>query len=109
MVCRHLEPLEEALLADGAKVTSRGQAWSESCREWVYFEVILDVAEIERRFRFPACVRVHENTDPRSGLERGFECVTCKDAVVGLVRGARAWPARSTKGYSSRQAVRRKT
>jgi len=32
-------------------------------------------------------VVVHENTDERSGLEKGFVCEECHDAVMGLVRG----------------------
>jgi hypothetical protein len=95
VVCEHLKPLEDALLAGGAKVTFRGQAWSEKCREWVYFDRVLDLAAIERRFGFPPCVSRHENLDPRSGTESGFECATCQDAVVGLVKGARKWPGRS--------------
>ena len=96
MLCEHVRPLEEALLASGVVVTFRGQAWSAGSREWVYFDVVLDVAAIGRRFQLPACVQLHENTDPRSGLERGFECVTCKDAVMGRFQGARRWPERST-------------
>lgn len=95
MVCEHLRPLEAALLASGAEVTYRGQAWSKTCREWVYFDVILDAAAIRRQFQLPPCVQLHENKDPRSGLERGFACETCKDAVMGRVQGARRWPARA--------------
>ena len=43
MVCEHLVALEEALLAAGVPVTSRGQAWTDNCHEWVYFDVVLDV------------------------------------------------------------------
>jgi hypothetical protein len=43
MTCEHLLPLEEALLAEGIRETSRGQAWSENCREWVYFDCRLDL------------------------------------------------------------------
>ncbi|MBN1425321.1 hypothetical protein JXA88_12275, partial [Candidatus Fermentibacteria bacterium] len=74
MVCEHLAPLEKALLEDGVRVTYRGQAWSKNCREWVYFDVILDIDAIMERFSLPSCVRFHENTDERSGLERGLEC-----------------------------------
>ena len=87
MVCPHLRPLEQALQAARIKETSRGAAWSQNCREWVYFDVRLDVEALQRRFAFPPCVVVHENTDERSGLEKGFECEECHDAVMGLVRG----------------------
>jgi hypothetical protein len=92
MLCEHLRPLEEALLASGQKETYRGQPWSDNCREWVYYDVVLDVDAIQRQFRLPACVRIHENLDPKSGTERGFYCTACKDAVVGNLNGPTKWP-----------------
>lgn len=89
MVCPHLRPLEQALQAAHIKETSRGMAWSQNCREWVYFDVRLDVEALRKRFAFPSCVVVHENTDERSGLEKGFVCNECNDAVMGLVRGGK--------------------
>jgi hypothetical protein len=91
MVCKHLAPLEKALIASGATVTSRGAAWSRNCREWVYFDVRLDIDAIRERFALPDCVKVHENKDPRSGLERGFECAACNDAVMGLIDGGKVF------------------
>lgn len=83
MVCEHLHPLEQALRDAGVAETYRGQPWSENCREWVYFDVILDTGAIMGRFDFPRCIEVEENTDPKSGLEHGLFCSTCKDAVMG--------------------------
>lgn len=87
MVCSHLSELEQALKAAGVEETFRGQAWSDNCREWVYFDAVLDVASLRRRFDFGPSVSVHENLDPRSGTERGFVCTTCHDAVVGRIDG----------------------
>ena len=87
MTCRHLHPLEAELVAAGVKETYRGAPWSQNCREWVYFDAVLDVGSIASRMSFPACVEVHENLDPRSGTERGFVCNECHDAVMGLVSG----------------------
>ncbi len=91
MVCIHLSELERALMESGAKVTSRGQAWSRNCREWVYFDVRLDIKRLSVRFGLGPPVNIHENTDPRSGLERGFVCSECNDAVLGRVKGGRAY------------------
>ena len=87
MVCSHLSELEHALKAAGIAETFRGQAWSDNCREWVYFDVVLDVASLRKRFAFDPAVSVHENLDPRSGTERGFVCTRCHDAVVGQIDG----------------------
>jgi len=92
MVCKHLAVLEKALIASGLKVTSRGAAWSKNCREWVYFDVRLDIDAIRERIAFPDCVQVHENTDQRSGLERGFVCDSCNDGVMGKVDGGPVFP-----------------
>lgn len=87
MVCSHLSALEDALKAAGVAETFRGQAWSANCREWVYFDVVLDVESLRQRFDFGPSVRVHENLDPRSGTERGLVCASCHDAIVGRVEG----------------------
>jgi hypothetical protein len=87
VICRHLQALEAELIAAGVKETYRGTPWSMNCREWVYFDTVLDVAAIAARMRFSACVEVHENLDPKSGTERGFVCTQCHDAVMGLIAG----------------------
>ena len=92
MVCGHLAALEKALIASGARPTFRGAAWSKNCREWVYFDVVFDIAAVRKRFDLPDCVRIHENVDKKSGTERGFECTACHDAVMGLLDGGPVYP-----------------
>lgn len=92
VVCSHLSELEAALIQSGAKETCRGQVWSKNCREWVYFDVALDLARVRETFRLDPSVEVHENRDPRSGLEAGFVCRDCQDAVMGVPTAARQFP-----------------
>lgn len=92
MICRHLQHLEQALIEAGFKETCRGQVWSKNCREWVYYDVVLDIDAVKSLFPFESCIAIHENTDPKSGLERGFECLECHDAVMGLISGNRHFP-----------------
>lgn len=87
MTCEHLRKLEEELLASGMKETYRGTPWTDNCREWVYFDVVLDTHAVKARMGFAPCVTVHENLDPRSGTERGFYCTRCRDAIIGLIKG----------------------
>ena len=87
MVCQHLAPLENELIRSNVKETYRGQAWTKNCREWVYFDVVLETATLATRLNLSPCVKVHENLDARSGLERGFVCENCKDGIMGLVSG----------------------
>jgi len=88
MVCEHLAPLEDELNRANIKETYRGKAWTKNCREWAYFDVVLDTSALAARLSFPPCVKIHENLDQKSGLERGFECEECNDGIMGLVSGA---------------------
>jgi hypothetical protein len=83
MVCEHLSALERELLEHGVKETFRGQAWSENCREWAYFECVLDLATLRARFGFAPCVAEHVHRGTHDGAEAGFVCNQCKDAVMG--------------------------
>jgi hypothetical protein len=89
LVCEHLAPLEEELIKANIKETYRGKAWTKNCREWVYFDCVLDTAALAARFNFPPCVRVHENLDQKSGVERGVACEEGNDGIMGLVSGAK--------------------
>ena len=82
-LCEHLRPVGEHLRSAGASVTSAGRPWSKNCRYWVYFNTVLDVDDLRRRFALPPEVSVHANDDPRSGLERGLVCDLHHDAVMG--------------------------
>ena len=85
MICEHLRSVEAAVVAAGAHETYRGQPWTDNCREWVYVDVRLDLADLRRRLDLDPCVVDHENTDPRSGTERGLVCTTHHDGVIGLL------------------------
>jgi hypothetical protein len=83
-MCEHLQPLENYLKAKKVPVTFRGQAWSDNCREWVYFDCILETEALRSKFNLPSFVVTHENVDPKSGTELGLVCTKCKDAIMGL-------------------------
>jgi hypothetical protein len=83
-MCEHLQPLENYLKAEKIPEIFRGQAWSDNCREWVYFDCVLETESLRSRFHLPSFVVRHENTDERSGTELGLVCTKCKDAIMGL-------------------------
>lgn len=85
MVCSHLSLLEQELIRSGTAETFRGQAWSDNCREWVYFDTVLDIDAIRERWAFGPEVVIHENLDLKSGLERGFVCTQCHDGIMGKI------------------------
>ncbi len=84
MVCEHLRALEQEMLARGVKETFRGQAWSERCREWVYFDCYLDLVALRQRFDFADCVKDHEHLGTFDGQEAGLVCQQCHDAIMGV-------------------------
>jgi len=86
MTCEHLRHLEEEMMAAGVPVTFRGQAWSDNCREWVYFNCYLDRDALRQRMDFAACVHDHEHLGTHDGHESGFVCAECKDGIMGIHR-----------------------
>lgn len=84
MTCKHLLALEHAILARGIKETYRGQAWSDNCREWVYFDCCMDLKAVRSSFVFDECVHDHIHRGTHDGSERGFYCGRCHDGVMGL-------------------------
>ncbi|GAB4422170.1 MAG: hypothetical protein OHK0039_37990 [Bacteroidia bacterium] len=82
-MCEHLTALDDELKAKGIRETFWGQPWSANCREWVYYDCVLALEALRQRHRLPDFVKVHINDDDKSGLEAGFYCEVCKDAVMG--------------------------
>ena len=85
MVCEHLSEVEDALLDSGAAVTYRGQAWSDNCREWVYFDCYLDTGRLRARFRLSDTVHDHNHRGTHDGQEHGLVCTLCHDGLMGLL------------------------
>lgn len=83
-MCECLHRLEEALLKSGAQETARGPVWSRDCREWVYFDCVLDLVKLRAAFALPAHVIDHEHRGTQDGNEKGFYCQNHKDGVMGL-------------------------
>lgn len=83
MTCDHLRALEQAIIARGIRETFRGQAWSQNCREWVYFDCFIDTTAVRRAFDLPSCVAEHSHRGTHDGQERGFVCSVCHDGILG--------------------------
>lgn len=83
MTCEHLRELESAIIARGVRETFRGAAWSNNCREWVYFDCYLDLEAARKAFTFAACVHDHTHRGTHDGEERGLVCAAHHDGVMG--------------------------
>jgi hypothetical protein len=82
-VCEHLIGVDRALAAAGCTETYRGQAWSDNCREWVYFDTVLDLEALRREHGLDPVVVDHRNEDQKSGTEQGLVCTVHHDGVMG--------------------------
>ncbi|HEV2968976.1 MAG TPA: hypothetical protein VGY55_03235 [Pirellulales bacterium] len=89
MVCEHLKALEQAIRARGISETYRGQAWTDNCREWVYFDCFIDTEAVRSRVALDDCVEDHVHRGTHDGQERGFYCSKCHDGVMGRYEPAR--------------------
>jgi len=83
MVCEHLRQLEEELKAAGMVETLRGKTWTKNCREFVYFDCVLDRASLQERLNLADCVKDSEYLGTHMGSEYGFYCETCQDGIMG--------------------------
>ncbi|MFC1883162.1 hypothetical protein ACFL2O_00185 [Thermodesulfobacteriota bacterium] len=92
MLCEHLKDIENDLIEAGIAETYGGTPWSKNCREWVYFDIVLDVEKIKEKYELDPCVVIHENLDPKSGQERGVVCEICHDAIMGKISGKKMFP-----------------
>jgi hypothetical protein len=83
MTCEHLRSLELAILESGIRETSRGKAWSNNCREWVYFACHIDTAAVRAKYSLAPCIEDHKHRGTHDGSENGFVCSECHDALMG--------------------------
>ena len=83
-MCPHLAPLEKELIQSKVKELFRGKAWSDNCREWVYFDCIFSLDEVSSRFHFDEdIIKRHIHQARHEGSEAGFYCTLCQDAIMG--------------------------
>lgn len=83
-MCEHLIELDNEIKAKGISETFRGKAWKNNCREWVYYNCQLDLGSLRNKYAFQDFIINHRNDDNKSGMEVGFICDICHDAIIGL-------------------------
>jgi hypothetical protein len=82
-MCIHLKPLEDYLQSEGIVETYRGQVWSKNCREWIYFDAILNPQKLKDKFHLDDTIKIHDYEDIKVGSELGLVCTVCNDAIMG--------------------------
>lgn len=85
MTCEHLNKLETELIDNQIEIISRGQAWSNNCREWVYFNCLFtNIEKTMLRLGIDSeIVKIHSHLGTHSGQEYGLVCSKCNDGILG--------------------------
>jgi hypothetical protein len=81
--CEHLSGVHDAARMAGARVVSRGQAWTGQRGEWVYFDCRFSRPSLEARLDLARVVEWHEHRGTHDGSEAGFVCRSCEAGVMG--------------------------
>jgi hypothetical protein len=82
-MCIHLKSLEDFLKRKNIKEVYRGQVWSKNCREWIYYDAILNPQKLKDKFHFDSSIIIHDYEDIKVGSELGLFCTLCNDAIIG--------------------------
>lgn len=82
-MCIHLQPLENYLVSKGIVETWRGQPWTKNCREWIYYECVLQTEKLKTKLHLGKCVETHDYADIKAGTELGLVCTLCHDGIMG--------------------------
>jgi accessory colonization factor AcfC len=81
-----LREIATYLLDSGIQVTFFGQAWSNVSGDWIYFDTILNLKRLKRKFNLKDNIVIHENLDPKSGTERGFVDNETGEGLMGKLK-----------------------
>ena len=84
MLCEHVQPIVDDLRRLGLHVFDVSRPWSDNCRAWMYFDVVLDVDTLRHRLRLADCVDLHRHRGTVDGAEQGLVCRVDHDAVMGV-------------------------
>ena len=95
-MCEHLQKVENYIKQKDIKEVFRGRPWGKNCREWIYFNCILDTGELKRKLELDACVVTHQYYDIKVANELGLFCTICKDGIMGVNPGTGLTPDKIT-------------
>ena len=65
------------------EITFFGQAWTNQQADWIYFDTVLDLADLRKRFDLQNEIVITENTDIKSGTERGLVDQNTGEGIMG--------------------------
>ena len=81
-----IKEIAKYLFDKGTAITFFGKAWGGCTNNWIYFDTYLDIEKLRTEFNLSPHLELHENLDPKSGMERGFIDTTTGEAIMGKVK-----------------------
>ncbi|MCB0704211.1 MAG: hypothetical protein KDC34_02835 [Saprospiraceae bacterium] len=84
-----IRSIAEYLYKQQIPVTFFGKAWSGCTNNWIYFDTYLDIEALTALFNLGEHIEIHENLDPRSGLEKGFIDKNTGEGLMGKLKPVR--------------------
>ena len=67
-------------------ITYFGRAWTKQLADWIYFNTVLDVENLWKKYQPGAHIVIHENLDPKSGTEKGFIDEQTGEGLMGKIK-----------------------
>lgn len=80
---RVLREIARHLLEKNITMTFYGRTWTKQTADWMYFDTVLDIEGLQKKFNFGDHIQNHENLDPHSGTERGLLDSHTGEGIIG--------------------------
>ena len=80
-----IRAMVEHLMLEGHEARFVDQPWSAIDAMWVYFSIPLEIESHRIKFELSDQFTYHENTDPKSGTERGLIDQETMEGIMGLL------------------------
>ncbi len=80
-----IRSISEYLYEQNTPITYFGKAWEKCSNNWIYFDTVLDLEKLRKLFELNEHIIIHENTDPKSGTEKGFIDNITGEGLMGKI------------------------
>ena len=81
-----LREIAKNLKKKGIEIDFFGLAWTKQIANWIYFDTVLNVEKLRNKYQLGAHIVIHENLDPKSGMEKGFIDKQTGEGLMGKIR-----------------------
>jgi hypothetical protein len=83
---QELRQLAKYLKKKKIKIDYFGSAWTNNHASWIYFDTVLDLDKLRSKFNLGTHIKIHQNLDPKSGIESGFVDENTGEGLMGKLK-----------------------